>query len=613
MLRVGLLGLLPRLCALSGHDVRQALVADYDKSRVPTMPTEVTVQFYISSMNSVDQKKMEYTIDIFFRLMWDDPRLNHTVEPYIDFLPDSDQIWKPDDMYFFDAMRLRHADHDGSLLWVDPSGRVTWSRRMYLDMRCHMDFSNLPFDDQSCPVYLESYATDADHVSLKLAEPAVQTSSKWGDMTTEWSNFNFTESEGIAMYSLGPWSYVQVTITMERTAAMYLNGGMLPAVSFVIVSYCGFYITAAAAPARIALAVICVVIVINSLNRYFALLPVVGYPVFLIDFMLGCFFFNIFAIFEYAFVNYAMHRPHDSMMYYIHREVDRWMKAVFPLGFFAFNLVLWNRVTTKRAEVDAVIAGSIVLVVVFALWTVYEGYKFYKKLKEDGKLGSKGSKEQDGKHGMVAYGSDRHAIDEVISGDGGAAAGLTHEELEEMIAEGEIELTEELNHGDGFAVDIDPTSDLSVSARFRQRAQVSSPADSPSSGKPARRTRIRDADVVSPRHTKALEAHIASLGKTIQRFERVFSSAADEIATARATVAIAPIAGLHMAPAAAELGREADGTHFDRVADEDEHDAQIYQCCTVDNPQGARPRVPSREKASAPPPPTREKIYGHRF
>ena len=31
-------------------------------------------------------------------------------------------------------------------------------------MRCHMVFSDLPFDEQSCPVYVESYATDANHV-----------------------------------------------------------------------------------------------------------------------------------------------------------------------------------------------------------------------------------------------------------------------------------------------------------------------------------------------------------------------------------------------------------------------------------------------------------------
>ena len=31
--------------------------------------------------------------------------------------------------------------------------------------------------------------------------------------------------------------------------------------------------------------------------------------------------------------------------------------------------------------------------------------------------------------------------------------GLTHEELEEMVAEGEIELTADLNHGEGYKID----------------------------------------------------------------------------------------------------------------------------------------------------------------
>jgi len=184
-------------------------------------------------------------------------------------------------------------------------------------------------------------------------------------------------------------------------------------------------------------------------------------------------------------------------------------------------------------------------------------------------------------------------LDTVIT-DGGAAAGLTHEELEEMVAEGEIELTEDLNHGAGYSIDTDP-NELSVGERLtlRHRPQPSSP----SSGQSFK----RETRSAPPVETQKLEAQIGRLTQTIQGFEKIFAGAVDEIASARATAG-----PRHTIPPLAEppeLVADLRAAEAPAISEELDSDTQIYQCCTMDGTHGARRRVPSRE---AP-------MYGHRF
>ena len=68
------------------------------------------------------------------------------------------------------------------------------------------------------------------------------------------------------------------------------------------------YGQAAAAPGRITLAVICVLITINSYYSVMSTLPNVSYPVWLLTFLFGSALFNVAAFVEYA-CHSITHRP----------------------------------------------------------------------------------------------------------------------------------------------------------------------------------------------------------------------------------------------------------------------------------------------------------------
>ena len=78
------------------------------------------------------------------------------------------------------------------------------------------------------------------------------------------------------------------------------------AILFVVVSYCGFWIAPAAAPARVALALICLLTAHNHYTHTIKESPPVTYSVWMWDFLFGCLIFETLTIIEYGFVNYGM-------------------------------------------------------------------------------------------------------------------------------------------------------------------------------------------------------------------------------------------------------------------------------------------------------------------
>ena len=77
-------------------------------------------------------------------------------------------------------------------------------------------------------------------------------------------------------------------------------------IGFVILSYLGCWINPAAAPGRIALAILMVLIVANQMASVESSLPKMSYSVWLLDFMSGCLLFNISCFLIYVIVNFGM-------------------------------------------------------------------------------------------------------------------------------------------------------------------------------------------------------------------------------------------------------------------------------------------------------------------
>ncbi|KAF2344874.1 Neurotransmitter-gated ion-channel ligand-binding domain [Trinorchestia longiramus] len=97
-------------------------------------PTLVGVQMYFNSFGSLSAANMDFTIDLFLRQRWHDPRLAYTQGPPSYTIIDprlQNKIWKPDT--FFDNVKiaaLHSVTMPNVLLRVSRSGHVLYSIRL---------------------------------------------------------------------------------------------------------------------------------------------------------------------------------------------------------------------------------------------------------------------------------------------------------------------------------------------------------------------------------------------------------------------------------------------------------------------------------------------------
>jgi hypothetical protein len=167
-----------------------------------------------------------------------------------------------------------------------------------------MDYHKFPFDRQRCGIDLELYRSRVSDVVLEARAKDVDFGFSSIE-TAQWTNFTEFYEEGYREYSTGRFSYAHIRFGMVRVLPYWIWNAIVPAVLFVCISYSGFWIDAAAAPGRIALATMSVLFSLTDKVRVTSFMPAVPYHVWLIAYLLGCIIFNLAAVISYSIVNFG--------------------------------------------------------------------------------------------------------------------------------------------------------------------------------------------------------------------------------------------------------------------------------------------------------------------
>ena len=115
-------------------------------------PVKVVVNLSIRSMGPVDEGRMAYSLDCYFRQSWFDNRLTFNATGISElalnwaFLA---KIWVPD-TYFVNGKKsyLHKITVPNRFVRISPRGRVSYSQRLTLWASCPMDLSKFPLDSQ---------------------------------------------------------------------------------------------------------------------------------------------------------------------------------------------------------------------------------------------------------------------------------------------------------------------------------------------------------------------------------------------------------------------------------------------------------------------------------
>ncbi|CAL8116349.1 unnamed protein product [Orchesella dallaii] len=303
-------------------------------------PVIVTVNFYVRDMRIVGYNN-EYSVQLTYRQQWKDERLSYTYQAngprYVTLTNSKNEIWHPDTFFSneiegkYHEMMMRN-----QYIRIFPDGEVLSSHRISLRLSCHMDYRNFPFDTQTCPLRLASYAFTTDDVVFrwKVADP-VQVSSTIGNDLQTLALTQFTTDNCDAQTNTGTYSCLRVEFQFQRRFKHFLIMVYIPTMMIVFVSWVSFWISSKAVTARTLLGTLTLFVLAIQTAEMNKKFPETIYTK-AVDVWTGvCLTFVFAALLEFATVHYLSKWKSSSDI------LDVISRIVFPVLFILFNIFYW--------------------------------------------------------------------------------------------------------------------------------------------------------------------------------------------------------------------------------------------------------------------------------
>ncbi|XP_035694435.1 glycine receptor subunit alpha-3-like [Branchiostoma floridae] len=289
-------------------DLLDSMLCDYDHRIRPNFegePVIVTCEMFVKSIGSIEERTMDYSVNIFLRQKWNDPRLaftkyNHTIAVDVSLLK---QLWQPD-LFFVNekSAKFHSVTVDNKFLRISPNGDILYSSRLTLQLACEMNLEKFPLDYQRCDIQMESYGFTTENLILQWKEDnPVQLGN------SELSKFNIIGVDTIDCpqnYTTGTYTCIAVQFHLQRKIGYYLIQLYIPSILIVIISWISFWITMESAPARTALGITTVLTMTTQSTSSRASMPEVSYIRSIDIWMAVCQMFVFAALLEFAAVNF---------------------------------------------------------------------------------------------------------------------------------------------------------------------------------------------------------------------------------------------------------------------------------------------------------------------
>ena len=279
---------------------------------------KVEIQFYVDQFSGINMVDQTWGMDGYLRLWWNDPalRFNDTEsDGCVDSLnlnaEERLRIWRPN-LYWEQAklITLPAADGTGAfgeLMQVSSDGTVWWSRQVRLTLGCTVsnNLERLPFDTQTCTFLSGPYADPGERVFLtwRAGEPAIENFE--GACQAQYAATRMKQESILQDYVTSTWTYAKANVSFTRIPTDFMSNYFVPGALMVGVSYLGFYIDPIATPARVALGMLAMVVVMTNTVALTRLLPPSTTPSWLLRFMTISFYFNVVAMAEQILVSFG--------------------------------------------------------------------------------------------------------------------------------------------------------------------------------------------------------------------------------------------------------------------------------------------------------------------
>ncbi|KAL1129818.1 hypothetical protein AAG570_012762, partial [Ranatra chinensis] len=295
----------------------------YDKWSRPTndsSPTVVSVRILVYFIGSIEAQNLQFTVQMLVSYRWIDPRLNHT-GPIIEGEGTlRDKLWTPH-LYLVNEhdSKVMGSGQADVLISIDTDGTVSYTTRLKATLLCLMNLKKFPFDNQKCPLVLESWSYNTSQLVLEWeSDSAVVMKSE--RQLTEYTLVDIKTDTSVTDYSInemsteyqhqhyqskfaGNYSCVIVQFLLEREVGHYIMDYYVPSIFLVVVSWVSFWLDPNAVPGRTTLGTSTMLTFITLSRNIGSSLPKVSYVKATEIWFIVCTAFIFGSLVEFAFVN----------------------------------------------------------------------------------------------------------------------------------------------------------------------------------------------------------------------------------------------------------------------------------------------------------------------
>ncbi|XP_027047131.1 glycine receptor subunit alphaZ1-like [Pocillopora damicornis] len=274
-------------------------------------PLNISVYMTVVSFGAIKEINMEYTLDIFFKQAWNDPRLRHDLKKPI-LLSGSEKVkfWLPDTFFLnVKTAKFHHVPAANSRVVIKPNGDIELSERLTVSASCRMNLREYPLDTQTCVLEILSYSYDINDMDYH-----------WDDenaviiLDDEMSEFELANAQSerkLVKYVIGTYTHLVAKFVFKRRLAYSFIQIYSPTFLIVVLSWLSFWISKDAVPARIALGITTVLTIVTLMGSLRNSVPKVSYIKAIDSYLIVSFIFVFGVLLEYVAV--LMHSERKRM------------------------------------------------------------------------------------------------------------------------------------------------------------------------------------------------------------------------------------------------------------------------------------------------------------
>lgn len=283
------------------------LTTKYDKTIRPKFgsgkPIEVFIDLYVESFGNIKEVNMEFPGFMYFRQMWYDDRIAEYVNSSVSLQREQIRhLWFPDP-YCYNAKisDLMLPDTEvHSVLRINSSGFVMYSRSTHIVASCEMDLHDFPMDTQHCKLTFGSYGYTDNDILMKWENTTIDIGNK------EMAQFSVGDavlSTKVNSYSTGNYTVLSVTFPFKRRMGYYIIQVYIPCVFLVMLSWIVFWMRPDDSASRLTVGITTILTIVFLLGYTNGMLPKVSYVKGMDWYLMVCFTIIFLSLLECILVD----------------------------------------------------------------------------------------------------------------------------------------------------------------------------------------------------------------------------------------------------------------------------------------------------------------------